>query len=91
MREDKTGVSRETFGRETGQTGGSGGQVRQARQVGSTQVVQAAQAVRSQVRQARQALRRSGGSGAPHSGRCAPYVWHVPMQKACHSVLISVK
>ena len=31
------------------------------------------------------------GSGAPHSGRCALMVWHVPMQKACHTVLISVK
>ena len=30
-------------------------------------------------------------SGAPHSGRCALIVWHVPMQKACHTVLISVK
>ena len=40
VREDETGVSRETFGRETGQTGGSGGQVRQARQVGSTQAAQ---------------------------------------------------
>ena len=76
--------------------------VRQGRQVGQysgetggqwsgTQAAQVGQALRSQVRQARQALRRSVAQvrqvevGAPH------IVWHVPMQKACHTVLISVK
>ena len=91
MREYVTGVSRETFGRETGQTGGSGGQVRQARQMGQYSGGTGGSVVRSQVRQARQALRRSVAQvrhievGAPHS------FWHVPMQKACHTVLISVK
>ena len=66
----------------------------QVRQVGSGQVAQAAQ-----VRSGGQVSGETGetgsqavsGAGAPHSGRCALMVWHVPMQKACHTVLISVK
>ena len=76
--------------------------VRQARQVGSTQVRQAQQWSGTQAAQVRSGGQVSGetgetgsqavsGSGAPHSGRCALMVWHVPMQKACHTVLISVK
>lgn len=41
MREGQTGVSRETFERETGQTGGSGGQVRQVGLWSGSQAVQA--------------------------------------------------
>ena len=68
--------------RRSGETGETGGQYS-----GGT----GGSVVRSQVRQARQVLRRSVAQvrqvevGAPH------IVWHVPMQKACHTVLISVK
>ena len=47
-------------GQRSGETGETGGQYS-----GGT----GGSVVRSQVRQA---LRRSGGSGAPHRGRCAP-------------------